>query len=94
MIDEAKQRFISGGGRDNVVIDLSQQLPRVMADRRRIVQVLNNLLSNAEKFSPQSSPIHFAATRNELNVEISVSDSGKGFSPDAVPSSSGSLRAR
>lgn len=85
LIDEARRRFLSGGGRDNIAIDLSQQLPRVMADRRRIVQVLNNLLSNAEKFSPQASPIHITVTRKELNVEISVVDHGEGFSPDAQP---------
>ncbi len=85
LIDEAKKRFFSGGGRDNIAIDLSQGLPRVMADRRRIVQVLNNLLSNAEKFSPQSSPIQITVTRKELYVEISVLDHGDGFSPDAQP---------
>lgn len=85
LIDDAKRRFLSGGGRNNISIDLSQRLPRVMADRRRIVQVLNNLLSNAEKFSPLSSPIHIAATHKELYVEISVVDHGDGFSPDAQP---------
>ncbi len=85
LIDEAKKRFLSGGGRDNVVIDLYEQLPRVMADRRRIVQVLNNLLSNAEKFSSQSSTIRIEVVRKELYVEISVTDSGKGISPDTLP---------
>lgn len=85
LIDEAKRRFVSGGGRGNIEIDLSHQLPRVMADRRRIVQVLNNLLSNAEKFSPRSLPIHISATWTELHVEISVIDRGEGFSPDAQP---------
>ncbi len=86
LIDEAKQRFLSGGGRDQVLIDLNEQLPRVMADRRRVVQVLNNLISNAEKFSPRSSPIHISATRKELYVEIAVADRGEGFSQDAPPS--------
>ena len=47
LVDEARSRFQSGGGRNNLVIDLPPDLPRVMADRRRVVQVLNNLLSNA-----------------------------------------------
>ena len=94
LIDEAKKRFLSGGGRDDVSIDLNEQLPRVMADRRRIVQVLNNLLSNAEKFSPQSSPIHIAATRKELYVEISVADRGEGFSPDGLPNFFGKFARR
>lgn len=94
LIDEAKKRFLSGGGRDDVSIDLNEQLPRVMADRRRIVQVLNNLLSNADKFSPQSSPIHIAATRKELHVEISVTDRGEGFPQTRCLTSSVSLHAR
>ena len=85
LIDEAKNRFLSGSASNNVLIDLNGQLPRVMADRRRIVQVLSNLLSNAEKFSPESSPIHISATRKEEFVEISVADRGMGFSPDAIP---------
>ena len=85
LIDEAKRRFLSGGGRDNIAIELSQRLPRVMADRRRIVQVLNNLLSNAQKFSPQTSPIHISATHADLYVEISVIDRGDGFSSDDQP---------
>ena len=47
LVDEARSRFQIGGGRANLVIDLPPRLPRVTADRRRIVQVLNNLLSNA-----------------------------------------------
>lgn len=94
LIDEAKQRFLSGGGRNQVLIDLNEQLPRVMADRRRIVQVLNNLFSNAEKFSPQSSPIYVAATRKELYVEISIADRGEGFSADALPSFFGKFARR
>ena len=85
LIDEAKQRFVNGGGRRNIEIDMSRQMPRVMADRRRIVQVLNNLLSNAEKFSPPSLPIHIYATWTELHVEISVVDRGEGFSPETQP---------
>ena len=45
---------LSGGGRHTVLIDLPPDLPRVMADRPRIVQVLNNLLSNAARHSPES----------------------------------------
>ena len=53
LVDRARNTFLSGGGRHNVLIDL----PRAMADRRRIVQVLNNLFSNASRHAPESSPI-------------------------------------
>ena len=44
LVDEARSRFQVGGGRSNLVIDLPARLPRVAADRRRVVQVLTNLL--------------------------------------------------
>ena len=60
LVDEARSRFQSGGGRSNLVIDLPPDLPpdlpRVMADRRRIVQALGNLLSNAAHHSNELSP--------------------------------------
>ena len=56
MVDEAGNRFLSGGGRGNLHVALAPDLPPVMADRRRIVQVLSNLLSNAARYSPEGSP--------------------------------------
>ena len=56
LVDRARNTFLSGGARHAVAIDLPPDLPRVMADRQRIVQVLNNLLSNAARHSPESSP--------------------------------------
>ena len=47
LVDEARNAFLSAGGGNQLLIDLPQDLPWVMADRRRIVQVLGNLLSNA-----------------------------------------------
>ena len=83
--DEARSRFHSGGGRENLQIDLSADLPPVLVDRRRIVQVLDNLLSNAAKFSPKSSPIRLAAVRHDFRVTISVSDEGRGVATDRLP---------
>ena len=56
-----------------------------MADRRRIVQVLNNLLTNAARHSPESSPIRVEAVRDGGHVAISVSDEGRGVEPERLP---------
>ena len=85
LVEQARNTFLSGGGRHAVRIDLPPDLPRVMADRQRIVQVLNNLLSNASRHSPQSSPIRVAAVREGVHVAISVSDQGRGVSPELLP---------
>ena len=85
MVDQARNTFISGGGRHTVRMDLPPELPRVMADRRRIVQVLNNLFSNAARHSPESAPIQVTAVRDGVQVAISVSDEGKGVPADVLP---------
>ena len=85
LVDEAKNTFFTGGGRRNVTIDMELDLPRVMADRRRIVQVLCNLLSNAARYSPESSSIRVSASLGDDCVEMSVADEGQGVSPDEMP---------
>ena len=85
LVDRARNTFLSGGGRHAVRIDLPPDLPRVMADRRRIVQVLNNLFSNAARHSPDTSPILVAAEADGVHVAISVSDEGQGMPPERLP---------
>ena len=85
LVDRARNTFLSGGGLHNVVIDLPPDLPRVMADRRRIAQVLNNLLSNAARHSPESSPIRVEAARDGVHVAVSVCDEGRGIAPELLP---------
>ena len=82
LVDQARGTFVSGGGRHTVSIDLPPELPRVMADRQRMVQVLNNLLANAARQSPESAPIRIAAEREGLHVAVSVADEGRGIAPD------------
>ena len=84
LVDRARTTFFSGGARHAVVIDLPEELPRVMADRERIVQVLNNLLSNAARHSPESSPIRVEASRDGALVAVSVSDEGRGVPPEML----------
>ena len=86
LVEQARKTFLSGGvGRHPVRIDLPPDLPRVLADRQRIVQVLNNLLSNAARHSPESSPIRVAAVQDGVHVAVSVSDEGRGVPPDQLP---------
>ena len=81
LVDSARNAFLSAGGRHGILIDLPEALPRAMADRERIVQVLNNLLSNAARHSPESSPIRVTAARDGAHVAVSVSDAGQGVPP-------------
>ena len=85
LVEQARTAFLNGGATHTVLIDLPQDLPRVMADGPRIVQVLNNLLSNAARHSPGSSSIRVAAARDGPHVAVSVSDEGKGVPAQQLP---------
>ena len=84
LVEQARTAFLSGDGRHAVHIDLPADLPRVMADRRRIVQVLNNLLANAARHSPEAAPIRVEAERDGTHVAVSVADEGRGMSPERL----------
>ena len=84
LVDQARNTFLSGGGRHSVLIDLPLDLPRVMTDRQRIVQVLNNLFANAARQAPDTSPIRVEAEREGVHVAVSVCDEGRGIAPEMV----------
>ena len=85
LVDRARNTFISAGGRNNLTIDIATDIPMVMADRRRVVQVLTNLLSNAARNSSESSVITVSAACEGILVEVSVSDEGQGISAESFP---------
>ncbi len=85
IVDEAMNRFLSGGGRNDLQIDINPDLPPVMADRRRIVQVLSNLLSNAARYSPADSSILMRVEREGADVAVSVADEGRGIPENLLP---------
>ncbi|MDE0282060.1 MAG: response regulator, partial [Gammaproteobacteria bacterium] len=84
LVEQARTTFLAGGGRQAVQVDLPPDLPRVLADERRIVQVLNNLLANAARHSPESSPIHVDASCDGAEVAVSVADGGRGMVPERL----------
>ena len=85
LVDEARNAFLSAGGGNQLRIDLPPDLPWVLADRRRIVQVLGNLLANAARHSPESSAIRVTAVREDIHVAVSVIDEGRGVSAERLP---------
>jgi PAS domain S-box-containing protein len=61
-----------------VVVGAAERVPLVLADDRRLVQVLVNLLSNASKFGPPGETIVVGVTITSGEVWISVTDRGPG----------------
>ena len=84
LVEQARTTFLSGGAHHRVVVDLPPDLPPVMADRERVLQVLNNLLGNAARHSPGSAPIRIEALREGTHLAVAVIDQGRGIAPDQL----------
>ncbi len=62
-------------------LTVDERLGQVVADERKVRQVVLNLLSNAVKFTPEGGRVALNAVRADGAVEISVSDTGIGIEP-------------
>ena len=60
-------------------VEVPTNLPMVMADGARIVQVLGNFLRNAIKFTPNGGRIVIGVERDDSGVVFSVRDTGAGI---------------
>lgn len=58
---------------------------RLMADPVRLVQVIENLLANAAKYTPAGGWIHLSARREAADVMLSIRDNGIGIAPEMLP---------
>jgi signal transduction histidine kinase len=57
----------------------------IIMDPDRIKQVLDNLVSNAIRYTPEGGAITISAVGREQSVEISVSNTGPGIPPEELP---------
>ena len=85
LVDEARRRFDIAGVVDNITVEAPADLPRLMADRRRMVQVLGNLLG-ASRFTREPAVVTVSAENQDPHVAVSVavSVSETGLSADRV----------
>ncbi|MCD4783728.1 MAG: cell wall metabolism sensor histidine kinase WalK [Candidatus Eremiobacteraeota bacterium] len=68
-----------------IMVNVKKGVNNVYADYNRIVQVLNNLIGNAMRYSPQGGRIILSAcNEGEDYVRFSVEDEGQGIPADAL----------
>jgi signal transduction histidine kinase len=70
-------------GKLQLELKLDEGLGRIIADERRIKQVVFNLLQNAIAFTPPGGRITVSASRSGGEVRIAVVDTGQGIAPRA-----------
>ncbi len=82
LVREAKDRAQRRTESHWFVMDMPAELPRVWADPRRVRQVLNNLLENAIKYSPEGGQITISCEVEPDHVLVSIADQGRGIPPE------------
>ena len=76
---QAKQRQIDLSG------EVSKTIEMVFLDAQRISRVLNNLIDNALHHTPSGGKVTVKGQRKDLVIEIEISDTGVGISPEDLP---------
>jgi two-component system phosphate regulon sensor histidine kinase PhoR len=72
------------GRGSEIVRDLAPALPYIAADRGQILQLLDNLLTNALRYGEPGTPVTLAARAEGAMVHVTVSDQGEGIPPEHV----------
>ena len=63
----------------NLELKLEERLPELSLDRDRFLEVMNNLLNNAIKYTPEGGRVIVRAQKIGDGIQISVSDTGRGI---------------
>jgi signal transduction histidine kinase len=66
-------------------VDVPSEPLDVSGDDVRLVQIVSNLLNNAVRYTPRNGKIRVRCVRVGPEVEISVTDNGRGISPELLP---------
>ena len=66
-------------------VEVESELPAVRVDEARFMQVMDNLISNALRYTPEGGVITLGARQQKSGIEFSVGDTGSGIEPAALP---------
>jgi PAS domain S-box-containing protein len=81
-VEQARPLLDQKGHR--LTFDLAADLPTVIGDEKRLVQVVTNLLTNAGKYTPEGGRIHLRLHSREQELALLVKDNGIGMDPGLV----------
>lgn len=84
LLEETVALFSGISQRHRFTLDCSPALPPLWGDAARLLQVLNNLVSNAVKYSPEGGEVYLGVSREDDSVVILVRDEGIGMPAQAL----------
>ncbi|HLH34181.1 MAG TPA: ATP-binding protein [Alloacidobacterium sp.] len=87
ILDDAFHRFREQAREKNIEIMVSAfaDLSYVQADRRALRSIMDNLLSNALRYTPAGGQIHLQAAELKDRIQFAVQDSGRGIEAERLP---------
>ena len=93
LLNQAREaHIIAGEANTDIELDLAADLPRVMADKLRILQVLDNLIANVASYSSTLSVVKIIASPRDLFIAFTVIGQSSGSSshqssypPESLP---------
>lgn len=68
-----------------ITIDIDENIPHILCDKGRFIQIMSNLVGNAIKFTPKGGKIMIQARRLEHQVLFTIEDTGTGMSAEELP---------
>ncbi|MEI7833165.1 MAG: PAS domain S-box protein [bacterium] len=84
-LPEFLQRSATVFDPQRITLTLPESLPQVQADTDRLERILTNLISNALKYGAEDTPVKVSVKQLDDQVQLSVTDQGRGIDPDHIP---------
>ena len=85
-LNEARDRFCDDAAKKHIRLEVNAyaDLSAVQADRRAVRSILDNLLSNAIRYTPEEGEILLSAEEIKNFVQFSVRDTGRGIEAERL----------
>lgn len=84
LVEESLQHFFEPARSKNIHLKtvLNRTINPLIGNPDNILRILDNLISNAIKYSPKDSSVIISTNQKDGNIQISIRDQGPGISPD------------
>jgi two-component system phosphate regulon sensor histidine kinase PhoR len=78
-------RHLAAERGSEIRLETEPDLPDIAGDRAELLQLIDNLISNALRYGRPGTPVHVGLAREGSMVHLAVSDQGEGIAPEHIP---------